>query len=121
MMQVHFFVVVLGMVALSATAFITGPTRVARAAARAREAITELEMAVDEKNTFNSKLLPNFSEDELREMFKEFNITNFNVEEDPEILKWSPSKEFFEKFGFQVHTHAACAVACVPYHSLAPL
>lgn len=85
-------------------AFVGGPSRMARAAARVREAVTELEMATEEKNAFNSKLLPDFSEEEIREMFKEFNITNFRLEEDPEILKWSPSKEFFEKFGFQNNT-----------------
>jgi hypothetical protein len=86
------------------SAFVNGPGRIARAAARAREALTELEMAVEEKNAFNSKLLPDFTEEELREMFKEFNITNFRLDEDPDLLKWQPSKEFFEKFGFQNNT-----------------
>lgn len=57
-----------------------------------------------EKNAFGSKLLPDFSEDELREMFKEFNITNFDLNSDPDIVKWAPSKEFFETFGFQNNT-----------------
>jgi len=58
----------------------------------------------EESNAFNSKLLPDFSEEELREMFKEFNITNFDFVNDPEINKWAPSKEFFEKYGFQNQT-----------------
>lgn len=44
------------------------------------------------------------SEDELTDLFKEFNITNFNLDTDPELLKWQPSKEFFERFGFQNNT-----------------
>lgn len=58
----------------------------------------------DSKNVFGSKLMPDFTEEELSEMFTEFNITNFDVNKDPEILKWNPSKEFFETFGFQNNT-----------------
>lgn len=54
--------------------------------------------------SFGSKLLPDFTEEELVEMFKEFNITNFDINKDPELSKWAPSKEFFEKFGFQNNT-----------------
>ena len=55
----------------------------------------------DEQNPFGSKLMADVSEDELEELFKEFNITNFSVEKDQELNKWAPSKEFFEKFAFQ--------------------
>lgn len=37
-------------------------------------------------------------------MFKEFNMTNFDLNKDPEIIKWNPSKEFFEMYGFQNNT-----------------
>ena len=63
-----------------------------------------LEQPTGDKNSFGSKLLPDFSEDELTEMFKEFNITNFDLNKDPEITKWNPSKEFFETYGFQNNT-----------------
>ena len=55
----------------------------------------------EEENPFGSKLMADVSEDELEELFKEFNITNFSVEKDSELQKWAPSKEFFEKFAFQ--------------------
>lgn len=46
--------------------------------------------------------MPDPSEEELAEMFKEFNITtSFDINKDPDLMKWYPSKEFFEKFGFQ--------------------
>ena len=46
--------------------------------------------------------MPDPSEEELSEMFKEFNITSsFDINKDPDLMKWYPSKEFFEKFGFQ--------------------
>ena len=55
-----------------------------------------------DRNLFGSKLMPDPSEDELAEMFKEFNITtSFDINKDPDLMKWYPSKEFFEKFGFQ--------------------
>lgn len=57
-----------------------------------------------ERNAFGSKLAPDFTEAELSEMFKEFNITNFDINKDPELEKWAPSKEFFERFGFQNNT-----------------
>ena len=59
---------------------------------------------VEGKNPFGSKLLPEFTEDELLGMFQEFNITNFDLNKDPDMQKWAPSKEFFEKFGFQNNT-----------------
>jgi hypothetical protein len=57
-----------------------------------------------DKTQFDSKLMPPFSEDELNAILKEFNVTNFDLDKDPELNKWSPSKEFFEKFGFQNNT-----------------
>ena len=55
-----------------------------------------------DRNLFGSKLMPDPSEDELAEMFKEFNITSsFDINKDADLIKWYPSKEFFEKFGFQ--------------------
>lgn len=55
-----------------------------------------------DRNLFGSKLMPDPSEEELSEMFKEFNITSsFDINKDPDLMKWYPSKEFFEKFGFQ--------------------
>jgi len=67
---------------------------------------TQLNAKADpkDKNIFGSKLMPDFTEQELEDVFKEFNITNFDVNKDPEILKWAPSKEFFETFGFQNNT-----------------
>jgi hypothetical protein len=55
----------------------------------------------DKKSAFGSKFLPDISEDELEDLFREFNITNFDLNNDPELKKWAPSKEFFEEFGFQ--------------------
>jgi hypothetical protein len=66
---------------------------------------TQLNAVSDkQKNIFGSKLMPDFTEAELEEVFREFNITNFDVNTDPEILKWQPSKQFFETFGFQNNT-----------------
>ena len=62
------------------------------------------EQPTGDKISFGSKLLPDFSEDELTEMFKEFNMTSFDLNKDPEIIKWNPSKEFFEMYGFQNNT-----------------
>lgn len=64
----------------------------------------EQKLAASERNAFGSKLLPDFTEEELTEMFKEFNITNFDINRDVELEKWAPSKEFFERFGFQNNT-----------------
>lgn len=55
-------------------------------------------------SSFGSRLLPVYSDEELNDLFKELNITRFDLENDPEIMKWAPSKEFFEKFGFQNNT-----------------
>jgi len=66
--------------------------------------VSSTAVSAGDKNIFGSKLLPTYNEDELSEFFKEFNITNFDIDRDPEILKWAPSKEFFEKFGFQNNT-----------------
>ena len=56
---------------------------------------------MSDRNVFNSKFLSGIGEDELADLFKEFNITNYDINTDPEMTKWNPSKEFFEKFGFQ--------------------
>ena len=56
------------------------------------------------KSQFGSKLLPSYSEKELSEFFKEFNITNFDLDSDVELTKWAPSKDFFETYGFQNNT-----------------
>ena len=57
-----------------------------------------------DKNVFGSKLMPDFTEEELSDIFKEFNITNFDINKDPELAKWAPSKQFFETYGFQKNT-----------------
>lgn len=57
-----------------------------------------------DKNPFGSKLMPDLTEAELTELFKEFNISNFDVNKDPELAKWAPSKQFFETYGFQNNT-----------------
>jgi hypothetical protein len=55
-----------------------------------------------DRNLFGSKLMPDPTDMEMEEMFKEFNITtSFDINKDPDLMKWYPSKEFFEKFGFQ--------------------
>ena len=57
--------------------------------------------AAEERNLFGSKLMPDPTEEELAEMFREFNITSaFDINNDPELTKWFPSKEFFETYGF---------------------
>lgn len=60
--------------------------------------------ASKEKTTFNSKLMTDVSPEELEELFKEFNITNFDLKKDEELNKWLPTKEFFELYGFQNNT-----------------
>jgi Thylakoid formation protein len=63
---------------------------------------TAMMAAEPERSMFGSKLMPDPTEEELAEMFKEFNITTpFDINKDPELSKWFPSKEFFEKFAFQ--------------------
>ena len=57
-----------------------------------------------ERSTFGSKLMADITEEELSDIFKEFNITNFDINKDPELAKWGPSKEFFEIYGFQNNT-----------------
>lgn len=66
-----------------------------------RQQNTKLNVYNKDENILGSKLMPPFTEDELSDLMKEFNITNFDWKTDPEIQKWAPSKEFFEKFGFQ--------------------
>jgi len=57
----------------------------------------------DRRDLFGSKLFPVY-EEELVELFKEFNITNVDINNDPELAKWYPTKEFFEKYGFKDHS-----------------
>lgn len=57
-----------------------------------------------DRNMIDSKLLPPMSEEEFSSMLKEYNITNYDINSDPEMLKWAPSKEFFERFGFDNRT-----------------
>lgn len=65
---------------------------------------TELLAYNPDKNILNSKLLSPLSEDELEELMREFNITSMDLNKDAALLKWAPSKAFFEKFGFQNNT-----------------
>jgi hypothetical protein len=53
------------------------------------------------KGTFGSRILPVYTDEEIDDLFRELNITRVDLENDPEILKWAPTKEFFERFGFQ--------------------
>jgi hypothetical protein len=70
------------------------------------KSVVQVQAAGDnERGVFNSKLLPDLTDEEIAEMFKEFNITTaWDINKDPELTKWAPSKEFFEKFGFQNNT-----------------
>lgn len=61
-------------------------------------------VTAETKAAFGSKFLPDISDEELTELFKEFNITNFDLNNDPELKKWAPSKEFFELYGFKNNT-----------------
>lgn len=63
-----------------------------------------LNAAGDSRATFGSRLMGDISEEDLADIFKEFNITNYDINKDPELAKWMPTKEFFEKFGFQNNT-----------------
>jgi len=78
----------------------------AAASSVATSSTTRLAAQIDPKdrNPFGSKLMQDVSEEELEELFREFNITNFSIDKDQELLKWAPSKEFFERFGFQNNT-----------------
>jgi len=69
-----------------------------------RQISSELNVYDPNKNILGSKLMPPMSPDELSDLFQEFNITNFDLNKDPELLKWAPSKQFFEQFGFQNNT-----------------
>mmetsp|Transcript_10720 Transcript_10720/g.17488 ORF Transcript_10720/g.17488 Transcript_10720/m.17488 type:complete len:372 (-) Transcript_10720:134-1249(-) len=69
-----------------------------------RQPSSELGVYNPDKSVFDSKLMPPFTEDELNDLLKEFNVTNFDINKDPELAKWAPSKQFFEKFGFQNNT-----------------
>lgn len=69
-----------------------------------QSSLSAVPKTAEDRNPFGSKLMSDVSEDELQDLFKEFNITNFNLDTDPEVLKWQPSKEFFERYGFQNNT-----------------
>eukprot|EP01039_Chlorochromonas_danica_P005234 gene5235-5767_t len=65
---------------------------------------TELNAINKEKRLIESKLMPPFTGEELNELMKEFNITSYDINNDPELEKWGPSKQFFEEYGFQNFT-----------------
>eukprot|EP01031_Cornospumella_fuschlensis_P028858 gene28858-34828_t len=69
--------------------------------AHSQSSNTQLNAANTDKRTFGSKLFPALTQEELSAALKEFNITTMDLADDPELLKWAPSKEFFERFGFQ--------------------
>lgn len=96
-------VVVLCFVNIS-IAFVPNPSRLLKYVSMDRDSLVAVSAINSDKSTLGSKLLPSFTEEEMSDIFKEFNITNFDVNNDPEIKKWEPSKEFFEKFGFQNNT-----------------
>jgi hypothetical protein len=65
----------------------------------------ELGAIASDKPVLNSKLLADVTPAELQDLFKEFNVTNFDfVNKDAELAQWGPSKEFFEMYGFQNNT-----------------
>ncbi|RYG69991.1 hypothetical protein EON64_01325 [archaeon] len=69
--------------------------------AQSQSSSTQRNAANPDKRTFGSKLFPTLTQEELNAALKEFNITTLDLADDPELLKWAPSKEFFERFGFQ--------------------
>jgi hypothetical protein len=75
-----------------------------RSSVRSTQKSSALHAADPDKNLFGSKLMPDYTEQELSELFQEFNITNFDINNDPELIKWAPSKEFFELYGFKNNT-----------------
>lgn len=87
----------------SALALIPTGSRYAKAA-RASNTLNAAPEELQDRNPFGSKLMADVTEDELQDLFKEFNITNYSLDRDPELAKWQPSKDFFEKFGFQNNT-----------------
>mmetsp|Transcript_18494 Transcript_18494/g.25566 ORF Transcript_18494/g.25566 Transcript_18494/m.25566 type:complete len:365 (-) Transcript_18494:164-1258(-) len=87
---------------LSVDAFLPFSNQVLSGVQRASR--VQLNAYDQDKNVFGSKLMPDFTEEELSDIFKEFNITNFDINKDPELAKWAPSKQFFETYGFQNNT-----------------
>ena len=85
-------------------AFVPYPSRLLSVKTVSGRESLQLDAYDPEKNIFGSKLMPEFTEEELTDLFKEFNITNFDINKDPEIAKWAPSKQFFELYGFQNNT-----------------
>lgn len=116
-MQQSAFILIAFLVA-SATAFIPTPAKFGNSIYNSKSAkgnnagvhnenkqsSTELNVYYKDKNVLGSKLLPPFTEDEFSDLLQEFNITNFDINKDPDVLKWAPSKQFFEKYGFQNNT-----------------
>jgi len=94
--------VLVGLLSLSTNAFF--PRTNSRQLMNAISRQQKVSAVYAEKPVLGSKLLSDITDDELSELFKEFNITNFDLNKDPELAKWGPSKEFFEKFGFQNNT-----------------
>jgi hypothetical protein len=107
MIQTAFLVVCLASCAVIATAFFPSSAKVSSWAGNTVSRVEQRQVAPlysdnPDRNLFGSKLMPDPSEEELAEMFREFNITtSFDINKDPDLMKWYPSKEFFEKFGFQ--------------------
>jgi hypothetical protein len=59
--------------------------------------------SVSEENIFTSRLVPPVTDEEFDEMFKEFNVTALEYRnKDPELEKWRPSKDLFEKYGVKM-------------------
>jgi hypothetical protein len=55
----------------------------------------------DPTRVVDSKLLPPHSEDDFSNLMREHNISNYHMNDDPEVRQWSPPMDFFEKFGVQ--------------------
>lgn len=72
--------------------------------AQSQSSSTQRNAANTDKRTFGSKLFPTLTQEELSIALKEFNITTLDLADDPELLKWAPSKEFFERFGISNST-----------------
>lgn len=97
--------IVLSFQFFSSDAFITFHQRMKVSKLNHKESLMSVKAEVaEQKGAFNSRFIPDISEAELSELFKEFNITNFDLSKDPELAKWAPSKEFFELYGFQNNT-----------------
>jgi len=70
-------------------AFMPSPTRITKLGSQTYEnrvSSALMGAANPDRTAFGSKLLPDFTEEELKEMFKEFNITSFDLNKDPELV-----------------------------------